>query len=122
MNSPSSSDTTVHPWRMWRLSESDLYCVAMKMWRSPELMQLLRTKSMMRYGPPKYTAGFARSRVSGASRSPAPPASTITSTSSPSIGVLVWISLRLLRPWEFGAVPWPNISPDVTVFRAKPLL
>ena len=63
MNSPSSSDTTVQPWRMWRLSESDLYCVAMKMWRSPELMQLLRTKSMMRYGPPKYTAGLARSRV-----------------------------------------------------------
>ncbi len=86
MNSPSSSDTTVQPWRMWRLSESDLYCVAMKMWRRPELMQLLRTKSMMRYGPPKYTAGLARSLVSGASRSPAPPASTITRTSSPSMG------------------------------------
>ena len=26
---------------MWRLSESDLYCVAMKMRRSPELRQLL---------------------------------------------------------------------------------
>ena len=48
MNSPSSSDTTVQPWRMCRLSDSDLYCVAMKMWRSPELMQLLRMKSMMR--------------------------------------------------------------------------
>ena len=36
---------------MWRLSESDLYCVAMKMRRSPELMQLLSVKSMMRYGP-----------------------------------------------------------------------
>ena len=32
---------------------------------SPELMQLLSAKSMMRYGPPKYTAGLARSLVSG---------------------------------------------------------
>ena len=36
---------------MWRLSDSDLYCVAMKMRRRPELMQLLSVKSMMRYGP-----------------------------------------------------------------------
>ena len=36
---------------MWRLSESDLYCVAMKMRRRPELMQLLSVKSMIRYGP-----------------------------------------------------------------------
>ena len=55
----------LQPMRMWRLSDSDLYCVAMKIRRSPELMQLLRTKSMMRYGPPKYTAGLARSFVSG---------------------------------------------------------
>ena len=53
MNSPSSSETMFQPIRMWRLSESDLYCVAMKMRRSPELMQLLRAKSMIRYGPPK---------------------------------------------------------------------
>ena len=31
----------LQPIRMWRLSDSDLYCVAMKMRRSPELMQLL---------------------------------------------------------------------------------
>ena len=54
-----------HPMRMCRLSDSDLYCVAMKMRRSPELMQLLSAKSMIRYGPPKYTAGLARSFVSG---------------------------------------------------------
>ena len=53
MNSPSSSETTPQPCRMWRLSDSDLYWVAMKMRRRPELMQLLRGKSMMRYGPPK---------------------------------------------------------------------
>src|SRR5262245_50398794 len=82
MNSPSSSDTMFHPMRMWRLSDSDLYCVAMNTRRSPELMQLLRTKSMIRYGPPKYTAGFARSLVSGNKRSPAPPASTMTRLSS----------------------------------------
>src|SRR4051794_23596642 len=54
----------------------------MKILRRPELMQLLSVKSMMRYGPPKYTAGFARSLVSGKSRSPAPPANTMTRTSS----------------------------------------
>ena len=48
MNSPSSSETMFQPIRMCRLSESDLYCVAMKMRRSPELMQLLSAKSMMR--------------------------------------------------------------------------
>lgn len=48
MNSPSSSETMLQPIRMWRLSESDLYWVAMKMRLRPELMQLLRTKSMIR--------------------------------------------------------------------------
>ena len=53
MNSPSSSATMFQPMRMCRLSESDLYCIAMKIRRSPELRQLLSVKSMMRYGPPK---------------------------------------------------------------------
>src|SRR5688572_17786331 len=57
MNSPSSSDTTFHPMRMWRLSDSDLYCVAMKMRRSPELMQLLRVKSKERAKPAVYFGG-----------------------------------------------------------------
>jgi len=48
MNSPSSSDTMLHPIRMCRLSDSDLYCVAMKIRRTPELMQLLSAKSMIR--------------------------------------------------------------------------
>src|SRR5579872_106978 len=46
----------------------------------PELMKLLSTKSMIRYLPPKGTAGLARSRVSGKRRVPLPPASTIPST------------------------------------------
>src|SRR6185503_12231735 len=88
MNSPSSSETMLHPIRMWRFSDSDLYWLAMNTRRSPELMQLLRAKSIMRYGPPKYTAGLARSRVSGKSRSPAPPASTMTRVSSRSADIV----------------------------------
>ena len=38
----------LQPMRMWRFSESDLYWVAMKIRRRPELMQLLSAKSMMR--------------------------------------------------------------------------
>src|SRR5437879_13361847 len=68
--------------RTCRLSDNDLYCVAMKMRRSPELMQLLSAKSMIRYGPPKYTAGLARCFVSGYRRSPVPPARTMTRLSS----------------------------------------
>src|SRR5580698_7566861 len=75
MNSPSSCATTlVQPSRMCRFSDSALYCVRMYTRRRSELMQLERVISMMRYCPPKGTAGFARSRVSGNSRSPAPPA------------------------------------------------
>src|SRR5689334_17675978 len=40
----------------------------------PELTQLLRTKSMMRYLPPKITAGLARSSERILNRSPCPPA------------------------------------------------
>src|SRR5271157_172469 len=40
-------------------------------------MKLLSTKSMMRYFPPNGTAGLARSLVSGCSRVPFPPASTM---------------------------------------------
>src|ERR1700733_8247195 len=44
-------------------------------------MQLERVMSMMRYWPAKGTAGLARSRVRGKSRSPAPPASRTPSVS-----------------------------------------
>src|SRR5438477_11094823 len=46
----------------------------------PELIRLLRTKSTMRYRPPKGTAGLARSLVNGYSRDPLPPARTKAST------------------------------------------
>ena len=45
--------------------------------RSPEFRQLLSVKSMMRYFPPKGTAGLARCSVRGWRRSPFPPASTM---------------------------------------------
>src|ERR1700737_3996123 len=44
--------------------------------KMPELMRLLRTKSTMRYFPPKGTAGLERSRVRGNKRLPLPPART----------------------------------------------
>src|SRR6202050_3376504 len=46
----------------------------------PELMKLLRTKSIIRYFPPKGTAGLARSLVKGKRRVPLPPASTMPRT------------------------------------------
>src|SRR5947209_17543967 len=82
MNSPSSRATTEpQPSRIWRFSESALYCVRMYTLRRSELMQLESVTSMMRYTPPKVTAGLARSRVSGYRRSPAPPANSTPSVS-----------------------------------------
>lgn len=43
----------------------------------PELMQLLSGKSIIRYFPPKDTAGFATSEVSTPSLLPCPPASSM---------------------------------------------
>src|ERR1700683_647036 len=53
-------------------------------------MQLERVMSMMRYWPAKGTAGFARSRVKGKSRSPAPPASK-----TPSVSLIVQLPLAV---------------------------
>ena len=99
MNSPSSSETTVQPRRMWRLSESDLYCVAMKMWRKPELMQLLRTKSMMRYGPAEI-----HGRLGALARQRAEPFARASGQHD---------HQDVVANHRF---PGPNISPDVTIF------
>ena len=48
MNSPSSGFTTLQPMRTWRFRLCALYWVAMKILRSPELMQLESVKSTMR--------------------------------------------------------------------------
>src|SRR3954447_26071091 len=58
--------------RLWLL-----YWVSTHILRILALARLDSAKSMSRYSPPKGTAGLARSSVSGASRVPAPPASTI---------------------------------------------
>src|SRR5580698_7695981 len=92
MNSPSSCATTlVQPSRMCRFSDSALYCVRMYTRRRSELMQLERVMSMMRYCPAKGTAGFARSRVRGKRRSPAPPASN-----TPRVSLIFFVSQQLL--------------------------
>src|SRR5258708_1280245 len=65
---------------MCSMSEFDLNCVSTLILRNPELMKLLMTKSMIRYRPPNGTAGLARSRVSGYSRSPIPPARIMVRT------------------------------------------
>src|SRR5208282_4314866 len=53
-----------------------------------ELRQLLSVKSIIRYLPPKGTAGFARCMVRGCRRSPFPPARIIASTSFISLSFL----------------------------------
>jgi hypothetical protein len=61
-----------------------LWCgMSTKIRRQPPLTRLDRAKSISRYRPPKDTAGLGRPTVSGASRLPAPPASTMPSTRSP---------------------------------------
>ncbi len=65
---------------MWVLSDSDLDWTSTFIRRKPEFARLERTKSMIRYRPPKGTAGLARSRVRGSSRRPSPPARIMAST------------------------------------------
>src|ERR1700678_2464061 len=60
-------------------------------------MQLERVMSMMRYWPANGTAGLARSRVSGKSRSPAPPASN---TPRVSLIVLYLATGSLPQPYD----------------------
>src|SRR5688500_1708060 len=57
-----------------------LYCVSSMIRRMSLLRQFESVKSMMRYAPPNGTAGLARSRVSGSSREPFPPARMTVST------------------------------------------
>ena len=64
------------PAPMWSLSERGAYCVRTMTLVSPELTQLESVKSMMRYLPPKGTAGLARTPDRSERRSPSPPART----------------------------------------------
>ena len=58
----------------WSLSERGLYWVSTTTLSTPELTQLDSAKSMIRYLPPKGTAGLARTELRMESRSPSPPA------------------------------------------------
>src|SRR5215472_15713291 len=66
--------------RLWLL-----YWVSTQMRRMPALTRFDSAKSISRYRPPNGTAGLSRSAVSGASRLPAPPASTMPSTRSSAV-------------------------------------
>src|ERR1700677_2353628 len=61
--------------RLWLL-----YWVSTHIFLIPPLARFDSAKSISRYSPPNGTAGLARSAVSGLSRVPAPPASTIPRT------------------------------------------
>src|SRR3990170_3957504 len=62
------------PTRMWSASERGLYCARTRTLSISELTQLERAKSMIRYLPPKGTAGFARRLDRIDRRPPSPPA------------------------------------------------
>ncbi len=69
-NVPSAADVPVERVRFVLNENGDFR-------RRPEFRQLLSVKSIIRYFPPKGTAGLARCSVRGERRSPLPPASII---------------------------------------------
>ena len=87
-----------------------LYCVSTSILRMPLLRQFESVKSMMRYRPPNGTAGLARSRVSGSSREPLPPANTTAKT-------LFMLSLRRLRLFAAHVLPLAIPSRHVASYR-----
>src|SRR5687768_3458594 len=86
---------------MWCSRLSDLYWVRARMLNRRLLIQLDRAKSTIRYIPPNGTAGLARSRVSGSSRVPLPPANRTVSTLS-TIFLLGTGDLGRLRDAQLG--------------------
>src|ERR1044071_1342190 len=89
----------------------------------PELTKLLSTKSMMRYFPPNGTAGLARSLVSGYSRVPFPPASTI-----PNTRIRIGLSTKALlfqhaSDWQApGCQLWSNRSMSQMEFQTAAVI
>ena len=85
--------------RLWLL-----YWVSTQIFLMPLLARLDSAKSTSRYTPPNGTAGLARSSVSGASRVPAPPASTIPRTRGSAMSVppeVIWCNAALqTQAWE----------------------
>ena len=85
--------------RLWLL-----YWVSTQIFLIPLLARFDSAKSTSRYTPPNGTAGLARSSVSGASRVPAPPASTIPRTRGSAMCVppeVIWCNAALqTQAWE----------------------
>ena len=75
-----------------------MYWVRTRFFRTPLLRQFESVKSMIRYAPPKGTAGLARSRVSGSSREPFPPARITANTSFISNPLWYGILTTIARP------------------------
>src|SRR6266700_250844 len=103
---------------MCRSSECDLYCVSTQIRMMSPLTKFDSTKSTSRYIPPKGTAGLARSAVSGISRLPSPPASTIPRIEGPP---------RIRRPFCRSAAPAAtaaagrsSLPQDLLVHRHRP--
>src|SRR5262245_16312691 len=78
----------------------------------PELTKLDRTKSTMRYLPPKGTAGLARSRVRGYRRVPLPPARTRPSTRSCMDGadLTAFAAAMEARRWSLPLISCPRLA------------
>src|SRR5260221_9376355 len=84
------------PMPIWSCNEWGRYWVNTATSEMPELTQLLRAKSMMRYLPANGTAGLARFCERRLNRSPWPPARMMAST--------LLIAQRILSVWE----PYPQ--------------
>ena len=100
----------------WRSRLWLLYWVSTQIRRMPALTRLDSAKSTSRYRPPNGTAGLARSSVSGASRLPAPPASTMPRTcgsavSSSSLGQSARMPLRQPVWWVKPEKGTPQVKP-----------
>src|ERR1700722_1670121 len=78
-------------------------------------MQLDSVISMMRYWPAKGTAGFARSRVRGKSRSPAPPASK-----TPNVSLIIRLPQNgLIRANSIGCRNGRTRPTETRVYHAR---
>src|ERR1035437_379064 len=72
-------------------------------------MKLLNTKSIIRYLPPKGTAGLARSLVSGPNRIPLPPARTMPNTRI-RIGFMPYCSRVRVLLASTKSTPFPGLA------------
>src|SRR4051812_16969813 len=94
------------PSPMWSFSERGLYWVRTTTLSISELTQFDNVKSMMRYLPPKGTAGFARTDDRIERRSPSPPASTTA-------------TVRFKRRPPCADVSRPMLAPGLTWSRRR---